>query len=287
VAIFNEQWLDLAAIDEADKDARIYPGFDPALRALAHRETALYVEEVLWKGDGKLATLLTAPFSFMNRPLATFYGVSGPTGDAFQRVELSAEQRPGLLTRGGMLAARALANQTDPVRRGKFVREQLFCQIPPSPPADLEVRPPDLDPNLTTRERFSQHSKDQFCAACHKLMDPIGLGFENFDAVGRWRDSESGKPVDASGEIVESDVNGSFVGPAQLASKLADSGQVRDCLAKQWFRFGYGRSETPADQCSLETLKALYAAGGNDVRELMVALTQTDAFLYRRPGGAQ
>jgi hypothetical protein len=185
-----------------------------------------------------------------------------------------------------VLAAHALANQTDPVRRGKFVREQLLCQIPPSPPPDLEVRPPDLDPNLTTRERFSQHSKDQFCAACHKLMDPIGLGFESFDAVGRWRSDENGKPVDATGELFDTDVDGPFDGAAALADKLAHSAQVRDCVSKQWFRFGYGRSETPADSCSLESLKALYAAGGNDVRELMVALTQTDAFMYRRAGGA-
>jgi hypothetical protein len=115
-------------------------------------------------------------------------------------------------------------------------------------------------------------------------MDPIGLGFESYDAVGRWRASEAGRPVDASGEIVDADVAGPFTGAVELGARLAASAQVRECVVKQWFRFGYGRSETPADLCSLETLKARFAAGKQDLRELLVALTQTDAFLYRRGG---
>ena len=287
MATFHEQWLDLVKIDDAEKDTTAYPGFDPAMRALVRREADLFVEDTLWSGDGKLASLLTAPHSFMNARLAVFYGVSGPTGDSFQRVALNPAQRPGLLTRPGVLAAHALANQTDPVRRGKFIREQFFCQLPPNPPPELMIRPPDLDPNLTTRERFAQHASDQSCAACHRLMDPLGLGFENFDAVGRWRDVENDKPVDASGAVFDSDVDGPFVGAAQLAGKLAGSAQVRECVVKQWFRFGYGRSETPQDRCSIETLKSLYASAGHDVRQLVVALTQTDAFMYRRAGGAQ
>jgi hypothetical protein len=282
LATFHEQWLDLARIDEAEKDAQLYPGFDASLRALLRKEAAGYVEAVVWKGDGTIASLLTAPFSMMNARLATFYGVKGPAGDAFERVALDPAQRSGFLTRGGFLAAHALANQTDPVRRGKFVREQLLCQLLPPPPPNAEIRPPELDPRLTTRERFSRHAQDQACAACHKLMDPIGLGFESYDAVGRWRASEAGRPVDASGEIVDADVAGRFTGAVELGSKLAGSAQVRGCVVKQWFRFGYGRSETPADLCSLATLEARFASAGQDVRELLVALTQTDAFLYRR-----
>jgi hypothetical protein len=170
------------------------------------------------------------------------------------------------------------------VRRGKFVREQLLCQLLPPPPPNAQIQAPELDPRLTTRERFSRHAQDQACAICHKLMDPIGLGFESYDAVGRWRASEAGRPIDNSGEIVDADVAGRFTGAVELGAKLAGSAQVRECLVKQWFRFGYGRSETAADLCSLETLKARFAAGGNDVRELLVALTQTDTFLYRRGG---
>ena len=286
LAIFHEQWLDLAKIEEAEKDPRLFPTFDAPLRALLDREAELFVEEVMWKGDGTVGTLLTAPFSMMNARLAAHYGVKGPTGDAFVKVDLDPTQRAGYLSQAGFLAGHALPNQTDPVRRGKFVREQLFCTIPPPPPDNVEVRPPDLDPNLTTRERFSQHTTDLLCAVCHKLMDPIGLGFENFDAIGRWRATENGKPVDASGEVLlTEDADGPFVGAVALGQRLAGSAQVKACVSKQWFRFGYGRSETPEDLCSLETLKATYLAVGGNTRDLVVALTQTDAFMYRRAGG--
>jgi Protein of unknown function (DUF1592)/Protein of unknown function (DUF1588)/Protein of unknown function (DUF1587)/Protein of unknown function (DUF1595)/Protein of unknown function (DUF1585) len=286
LAIFNEQWLDLASAEAIEKDPEILPAFEPALPPLFRREAELYVEEVMWRGDGTLATLLTAPFSFMNEKLARFYGVKGPAGEAFAKVTLDGVQRSGFFTQAAFLATHALPTQTDPVRRGKFVREQFFCQIPPPPPADLMVRPPDLAPNLTTRERFSQHSADPQCAVCHKMMDPIGLAFENYDPLGQYRASEAGRPVDASGELHGTDVDGPFVGPLELTRKLLDSGQVRACYVKQWFRFGYGRSETPADLCSVETLKALYESKGRSARELLVALTQTDAFMFRRAGGA-
>ena len=286
LAIFNEQWLDLASADAIEKDVEIVPAFEPALPPLFRRESDLFAEEVMWKGDGTLKTLLTAPYSFMNEKLAKFYGVKGPVGEAFAKVDLDGTQRSGFFTQAAFLATHALPTQTDPVRRGKFVREQFFCQIPPPPPADLMVRPPDLAPNLTTRERFSQHSADAACAVCHKMMDPIGLAFESYDPLGQYRATEAGRPVDASGELIGTDVDGPFVGPFELSKKMLESGQVRTCYVKQWFRFGYGRSETPDDVCSVETLKALYESKGRSARELLVALTQTDAFMFRRAGGA-
>jgi hypothetical protein len=286
VAVFHEQWLELDKIDEIDKDKTLYPAYDPALRPLFKQETQSFISSVLWDGDGKLATLLTASSSMMNAKLAAFYGVTGPTGDTFQSVALSPTQRSGILTHAGILSAHAQANQTDPVRRGKFVREQLLCDTLPPPPDDIVIKPPDLDPTLTTRERFAQHSADASCAGCHRMMDPIGLGFENYDALGRWRTTENGKPVSGAGELFATDVDGPFDGAVDLAQRLAGSGQVSDCVATQWFRFGYGRAETPADACSTAALKTAFAASGYNVRELLLALTQTDAFMLRKAGGA-
>ncbi len=286
LSIFNEQWLALDLVEAVEKDPTLFPAFDPPLAQLFEREAQMFVEEVTWKGDGTLNTLLTAPYSFMNEKLAAFYGVKGPRGEAFAKVALEGSPRAGFFTQSAFLAAHALPTQTDPVRRGKFVREQFFCQIPPPPPADLMVRPPDLAPNLTTRERFSQHAADPLCATCHKLMDPIGLSFESFDSVGQYRTSEAGRSIDISGELIATDVDGPFNGPAELTAKLLQSSQVRACYVKQWFRFGYGRSETPEDECSVETLKALYEGTGRSAREMLVALTQTDAFMFRRAGGA-
>jgi hypothetical protein len=114
-------------------------------------------------------------------------------------------------------------------------------------------------------------------------MDPIGLGFEHFDGEGLWRDTEGGKPIDATGEIVNtSDINGPFNGAVELAGKLSKSADVEACVVKQWFRFGYGRGEDDADQCTLEALNKVFQSG--DFKQLLLSLTQTDAFLYRSNG---
>jgi hypothetical protein len=117
-------------------------------------------------------------------------------------------------------------------------------------------------------------------------MDPVGLGFEHFDGIGRWRDSEAGKPIDATGELVDTrDIDGPFDGMIDLATKLSQSAQVRECMVRQWFRFGYGRGETDADQCTLDALGAAFDHTHGDINQLLVALTQTDVFFYRSDQG--
>jgi len=283
VANFHRQWLELDKLTDLEKDKTIYPDWQDDLPALMETEVNQLVDAIIWDGDGKVSTLLTAPFTFVNGRLASFYGIAGPTGQAFQRVELDPYQRAGFLTQGAFLATHAKPNQTSPVHRGKFVRQQLLCTVPPPPPANLQIQPPSLNPRLTTRERFAQHSEDPFCAGCHKLMDPIGLGFESFDGIGRFRTTEQGMPIDDSGELIATDVDGTFTGAAALGQRLAASADVQACVVTQWFRFGYGRAEDPVgDACSLATLNQTFAAAGGNVRELLIALTQTDAFLYRR-----
>jgi hypothetical protein len=162
------------------------------------------------------------------------------------------------------------------------VREQLLCMQLPPPPANLMIKPPELSATLSTRQRFTQHSIDPACTTCHHLMDPIGLGFEDFDGAGAFRALENGQPIDDSGEVQDSDVEGTFHGVGELASKLASSDQVRACVATRWFRYGYGRGETSADACSLSAIQSQFAAGGFKIRDLLIALTRTDAFRYRQ-----
>jgi hypothetical protein len=139
----------------------------------------------------------------------------------------------------------------------------------------------------TARDRFGAHLQaGSSCSGCHSLMDPIGLAFENFDAMGQFRTSENGKTIDASGTVnnaLDPSLGGAFNGVRELATKMAASDQVRDCVATQWFRFASGRSEEDADACSLGTLQEAFAASGGDLTELVVATTQTDAFWYRAP----
>ena len=180
------------------------------------------------------------------------------------------------------MALHAHANQTSPVHRGLFVRKQLLCDSPPPPPANVVIDLPVLDAKLTTRQRFSQHATSAFCGSCHQLMDPIGLGFEGFDPVGRMRTTKNGIAVDTSGELLHTDVDAKFAGPVDLANKLAVSQQVEDCAVTQWFRYGYGRDDSgDADACNRSVLAKRFADSGHDVRELFFALTQTDAFMYR------
>src|SRR6185436_1081717 len=137
---------------------------------------------------------------------------------------------------------------------------------------------------VSTREKFKQHEADPACSGCHRLMDPIGFGFENYDAIGRFRTIDNGAPVDASGEIVQTrDLDGKFNGIAELAQRLAMSAEVEECAARQWFRFFLSRFEQSADQCSMQRIVNQLHAAGSDLNALPLSLVGTDAFLYRRP----
>jgi len=239
---------------------------------------------VFWE-DGRLETLLTAPYSYLNQDLAHYYGVSGPSGTAYERAEFPANQRAGILTQGALLSALAKPNQTAPVLRGKFVREMLLCQQLSPPPPNIVITPPDVRPDATTRQRFTQHSKDPNCAVRHQLMDPLGFGFENYDAVGQFRATDQGFPVDASGQLINTDVDGKFTGAVELAQKLATSAEVRQCLVKQWFRYAVGRAETDDDQCTLQNLGSEFDSAKHDMRELSVKIASSDAFRYRSADG--
>lgn len=279
---FHGQWLKLARIEEIEKDPVVFPSFYPAVRPLLRAEAEAFLDSVIWEGKGDLDTMLLAPYTFLNSELADYYGLEGPAGEAFERVELPAGRGSGFLTQGGLMAVLAKSNQTTPVLRGKFVREHLLCQTVPPPPDDIDITPPDVDPELPTRERFEAHSSDPSCAGCHSLMDPVGFGFEHFDGIGKWRDDEAGAPIDASGDLHHAVVNGSFDGVPELAAMLVGSPEFETCMILQWFRYAYGRAESDEDAGTIAELAVRFADSGHRIQDLIVALTQTDAFLYRR-----
>lgn len=284
VADFHNQWLGLDAISTVEKDPTVFKTFNATIAGLMEQETKMFLDDIVWNENGTLATIFTAPYTFLNGPLAQYYGITGVTGSAFVKTPLDGTQRLGMLTQGGFLSQQAKTNQTSPVHRGKFVREQFLCQQLPPPPPNLQIVPPSLSPTLTTRQRFAQHSAAAACAGCHSLMDPLGLGFETFDGAGLYRATENGQPIDASGQVANADTElaGPFNGAVELEKKLGGSSTVQACVTTQWFRYAYGRSETDADTCSMATLATKFAAGGYKMQDLLAALTQTKAFLYRR-----
>jgi hypothetical protein len=159
----------------------------------------------------------------------------------------------------------------------------LLCTALPPPPPDVAATPPDPDPSLTTRERFAEHTASDQCAGCHLQIDPIGFGFENFDALGRWRDTENGLPVDASGELTATyDADGSFVGAAALAERLSASEQAQRCVTLQAFRFAFGRGENDVDTCAVDAMYTDYVDGGYRLDGLLEGMVRSDAFRYRR-----
>lgn len=279
---FHLQWLGIDDVGEIEKDASAFPLFDRELARAMREETAVFVDRVVRTGDGSFETLMLGGFSFLDGDLYSLYGVA-PAGQ-WEHVSFDPEVRPGLLSQASFLAAHAHRDQTSPVHRGKVVREGFFCETMPAPPPDVDDTPPDPDPSLTTRERFAEHSENETCASCHQLMDPIGLAFEAYDGIGQHRTVEAGRPVDASGEIVGTDVSGEIDGVRALSERIYESQQARECLVRNWYRFALGRLETEADLCSLADAYGAFERSGRDVRELMVAITRTDAFrLYLVP----
>jgi hypothetical protein len=267
---FHRQWLHLW------KSAAAAPS------AAIDAETDAFVAHV-FTTDGKLATLLTSPVTFANKALAAVYGVGGVSGDALQKVSLDPAQRFGVLTQLNFLTRQADGALPHPVRRGAVLYEQLLCGDLPPPPDNV---PPVKAPaaGVSNRERFAVHDQAACAKACHSLMDGMGLTFESYDGTGKYRTMDAGKPIDASGEIVFPGGTTKAVANArELVQALAASDEVARCVGRQWLRFGLGRRDVAADVGSLNIAFDSFAKNGLDLRELLVALIKSPAFLLRTP----
>jgi len=266
------------------KDADTYPAFTAALHAAMELETEAFIDSVLFDGDGTLNTLYTAPYTFVNKPLADLYGLPDP-GSATALVKatnLNPMERAGLITQPSLLATHSKAYDSFPILRGRFVRVTLLCEALPPMPPDVVVVPPPKDPTLTTRERFAAHSSTPSCYNCHQLIDPVGFGLENYDGIGRYRTEENGKPVDARGEITNTpDMDGPYQGGVQLGAKLAQSLAAKQCLALKALQWSLGRPGVSGEREMVNGIAATLASGGLDIREVLVSIAKTDNFVAR------
>jgi hypothetical protein len=278
---YFDQWLGTDSMSEMVRDPKLFPNLDATLPSLLQGETRAFVSDLLKSPTGTFDQLFTAPYTFANAALAKHYGLTGPTTSAYQKVD--APGRAGVLTQGMMLT-HDKATRTSIVRRGLKIRTDVLCQIVPAPPPDVDLSSLDKTAtNVSQRQRLEQHRTVASCAACHTLMDPIGNVFEGFDAVGRARTvDETGMPVVLASTIsATQDANGAVANPSELGQKLAASDQVRGCYVTNNFRFFYGREVEQADACSMARLLVDFKGGSYNLTELLVALTRTDAFLYR------
>jgi Protein of unknown function (DUF1592)/Protein of unknown function (DUF1588)/Protein of unknown function (DUF1595)/Protein of unknown function (DUF1585)/Protein of unknown function (DUF1587) len=285
VANFHRQWLRFDTMNNLTKGAAAFPTFTPDT-AVAMRASAEKFVDGIFFGDGTLTALLTDAHAWVDDTLAPLYGVASPgSGAALTLVPLDASQRSGILTDVGLLAGFAHETTDSPVLRGVFVLDRFMCAPTPPPPANVNTTlPPTADPGApeTTRQRFTAEHEQGTCMACHHLIDGVGFGFEHYDAVGRWRDTELGLPVDASGWLpAEGDLGGTFDGAVDLGQRLAASRSVQSCVASQWLQYALGVDHTGVDASQLQPIVDAFVAGGANMRELVIALVKSDAFRTR------
>jgi hypothetical protein len=200
-----------------------------------------------------------------------------------RKADLPSGQRAGIFTLGGVMARHAHPDQSSPVGRGFLVSDRLLCIVPPEPPDDAANNIPKPDPNVSTRVRFEQHRTNATCASCHALMDPLGLPFEIYDGMGRYRTMDGRQAVDATSELKGTDRDGPVKDAVELMGRLSQASEVRSCMARQWFRFALGRLETDEDQPILNAALEAFTRAEHRLPDLMVALTTAEGFRHRAP----
>ncbi len=278
VRAFFVQYLGLGALDGLARDPTLYPEVTPALAASMREEVERLVEDVVFTHDGDFRAVFSSTSTFLDARLAGLYGLAIPPGaEGFTRIDLPLDSgRGSLLTTAAILAVTAHPNATSPTARGRYIRERLLCERVPDPPMNvpLNLEAGDSGVRPTLRDRLERHRRDPACAGCHSRTDPVGLGFEDFDAIGRRRTMESGRPVDARG-----DLDGvTFVGARALGEILARDPRVAACVVRQVYRFATARLETDAEAGVLADLEERFAARNYRFLELLVELVASEGF---------
>lgn len=274
---FASQWLELRSLDVRTPDASTFPAYDAKLKLAMRRETELFVWTVL-REDRSIIDLLSADFTFVNEPLAKLYGIPGIEGEGFQRVATGNLHRGGLLTQASFLTVTSNPNRTSPVKRGKFILDNILGMPPPPPPPNVpELKEQELKGTL--RERMEQHRTNPICASCHQRMDPLGFALENYDGIGRWREKEGGSKVDASGKLPGGET---FNGPDELRKLLvARKDQFVECLAEKLLTYALGRGLEYYDQCAVDKIVKNVKAGDYRFSSLVLEVVRSDPFLKK------
>jgi hypothetical protein len=278
---FAGQWLSLRNLRNISPDPKVFPDFDDNLREAFREESELFFESML-REDRSVLDLLDANYTFLNERLARHYGIPDVYGSHFRRVTLRNEERRGLLGQGSVLTATSYSNRTAPTIRGKWLLENIFGAPPPPPPPNVPSLMEEEGKEgkvLTMRQRMEQHRANPVCATCHARMDPLGFALENFDALGKWRTSEGGTPIDPSGQLPDGT---RFQGPAELRKiLLSRREQFITTVTEKLLTYALGRGLEHYDQPVVRKIVREAAPNGYRWSSLIVGVVSSTPFQMR------
>jgi mono/diheme cytochrome c family protein len=280
VTNFASQWLYLRNLESITPDMRLFPDFDDNLRQAFREETELFFDSIV-REDRSVLDLLRAGYTFVNERLAKHYGIPNIYGSRFRRIALGEDsKRGGLLRHGSILMVTSYATRTSPVIRGKWVLENILGVPPPPPPANVPALEQTIGKNLSMRERLAQHRADPVCASCHQIMDPVGFSLENYDAVGRWRTSEEGKPIDASGGLPD---GSEFEGVDGLEQALLSRPELfAGVMTEKLLTYGLGRGVGTYDAPAVRAVVRRARAEDFRFSSLILGIANSTPFQMRR-----
>ena len=282
---FAAQWLNLRMIPALEPDSKIYPRFDASLKKAMVSETELYFEHIL-KEDRSVLEFLDSDWTILNNELADHYGIKGVVGSNFRKVKLTDKNRGGVLTHASILTLTSNPTRTSPVKRGKWILENILGTPPPDPPPNV----PDLDEAGTEltgslRERMEKHRTNALCASCHQKMDPLGFGLENFDGVGSWRTTDGKFKIDPSGELPGGE---RFAGPAELRKILiGKADQFRRNIGEKMLTYALGRGLEYYDKCAIDDVVKNLTKNQDRFSALVVGVVKSEPFQKRRGGSRE
>jgi mono/diheme cytochrome c family protein len=278
---FAGQWLQLRNLKDFKPDPDLFPRFDEKLRSAMLKETELFVENVI-REDRSILDFIDADYTFVNERLAKHYGLSSVKGEEFRRISLTGTPRGGILTQAAVLCVTSNPTRTSPVKRGKWILENILGTPQSPPPAGVEELKDDKEAELSgsLRQRMEQHRANPNCATCHQRMDPLGFGFENFDAIGAWRTHEGKHSIDPSGTLPGGQ---SFKGPVELRAILKTRQEAfARCLTEKMLTYALGRGVERYDRCTIEASAKLAGKDNYKFSSLVLEIVKSDPFQKRR-----
>lgn len=280
---FAGQWLQLRDVPMVDPDPKTYGRLDSRLKESMQIETEMLFEHVL-KEDLPLTELINANYSFLNKRLGRHYGIEGVKGNGFQKISLDGTRRRGILTHASVLTVTSNPTRTSPVKRGKWILENILGTPPPDPPPGVDELDANKELKGNLRQRLEQHREDPNCASCHALMDPLGFVYENFDGVGRWRDQDEGSPINTAGELVSGE---SFQNHEEFQKILTES-KLDDflrCSSEMMMTYAMGRGIEFYDKPAVESVVKSLKTNNLKFSSMILGVVQSIPFQYRRGDG--